>query len=427
MSDPVTGLLSHDGFLSAVRTSFAAAGGGVLVLVEMEGMRDVNAALGHAASQQLLRLLSDRLRQHSPAGSRLGRMASSELAVAAPGAADAGTLASSLAERLSEPVELYGVAVRPAVRTGAFRCGPADDAEEGLSRAALALVAAHDAALRSETFDEGRHLALQERRRLVLDLAGAALREELALHYQPVIDLRDNRLVGAEALMRWHRSGDLLMPGAFIEQAEASGAIVEMGRWALGEACRQVAHWNERYRSSRPPLEIGVNLSVRQLGTSHLAKELALIVEETDVDPGVVNLEVTESAIMEDFDEVVRRLEELRAIGVTISMDDFGTGYSSLSALRRLPVNTLKIDRSFVTGIANHDEEWALAVAIVRLAASLGKRTLAEGIETPAQMAHLRALHCDLGQGYLFGRPLIPEQFEALLSAPDPPGQGSKR
>jgi EAL domain-containing protein (putative c-di-GMP-specific phosphodiesterase class I) len=256
-----------------------------------------------------------------------------------------------------------------------------------------------------------------------MELRTAAVKGEFVVHYQPVVDLRDGHLVGAEGLVRWRRpGGGLMMPGEFIGVAEESGAILSIGLSVLEQACRQTRRWNERYRAA-DPLDVAINLSVRQLQCPELTRDIAEIVDRTGIDPRLVNLEVTESSLMEDTEEMIHRLDELKEIGLSLSMDDFGTGYSSLSYLRRLPVDVLKIDRSFVDGIARTDEEWALAVAIVKLATSLGKRTLAEGVETPAQVAHLRALRCDLGQGYLFAKPLAPDQFEKLLSDSGPNGK----
>lgn len=231
-----------------------------------------------------------------------------------------------------------------------------------------------------------------------------------------LIDLREHRLVGAEALIRWRRrSGEMVMPIDFIDLAESSGAIVGIGLWTLHEACGQMRAWNDTYRPGEP-LEVAVNLSVRQLGSAALITDIAAVITGVGIDPRRVTLEVTESLFMENAEAMIRRLAELRSMGLTLSMDDFGTGYSPLSHLRDLPVDVVKIDRSFVGGVTRSDEEWALATAIVRLAKSLGKRTLAEGVETAAQLAHLRALGCDLAQGYLFGRPLPAAEFETLLA-----------
>ena len=422
--DSVTGLPARAQFLAGLATRLTS-GARIVALAEVRDLRDVNGTLGHSAGDRLLAATAQRLWCAAGGDGSVGRLGNGEFGLVLPAGPEPGALGRALMDALTEPVAVGDRTVRPAVRVGLYPATVGEAAEAVLSRAELALVAARAASAGWEVYEERRHAALRARRQLAVDLSGAAARGELVLHYQPVVDLRDNRLVGAEALLRWRRSGELLMPGAFIREAEESGAITEMGMWVLGDACREVARWNERYRRDEP-LEVGVNVSVRQLDNPRLAGELAEVIARAGIDPRVVNLEITESSIMDNVEEMIRRLEELKAVGVTLSMDDFGTGYSSLSSLRQLPVDILKIDRSFVSGIASQDEEWAVAVAIVRLATSLGKRTLAEGIESPAQLAHLRALHCELGQGYLFSVPLAADEFEELLAS-GRPLQGSNR
>jgi EAL domain-containing protein (putative c-di-GMP-specific phosphodiesterase class I) len=338
-------------------------------------------------------------------------------------AGTAGELAAvgaALAGALDGAVTVGSTTVRADLHVGAALASSGDDAAALLRHAELALMASRDTGSRPELYDPLAHVALELRREREIGLRSAVDRGEFEVHYQPVVDLRDHRLVGAEALIRWRRcSGEMVMPTDFIDLAESSGAIIGIGLWTLTEACGQMRAWNDAYRPGEP-LEVAVNLSVRQLGSAALTADIATVIRAVGIDPRRVTLEVTESSLMHDPDRMIRRLDELRTMGLTLSMDDFGTGYSSLSYLRDLPIDVVKIDRSFVGGVARTDEEWALVTAIVRLAKSLGKRTLAEGVETPAQLAHLRALGCDLAQGYLFGRPLPAAEFEDLLASGAP-------
>jgi predicted signal transduction protein with EAL and GGDEF domain len=418
-SDVVAGLVDRASFATAVDAVLAAGADCGVIVIEASGVEAVNQAVSHAAGDELLRKLAERLAAALPAGAVATRYAS-RFAVLVTDGPDAGWLAASgaaLAGALDAPVAVSTGIVRIDLHVGASQPGPGDDAASLLRHAELALVAARDAGSVAEVYDPAAHHALELRREREVGLRSAVERGEFEVHYQPVVDLREHELVGAEALIRWRRgSGEIVMPTDFIELAESSGAILGIGVWTLQEACRQMRVWNEAYRPGAP-LEIAVNLSVRQLASAALTREIATVIEGIGIEPQRVTLEVTESSLMDDPDRMIRRLDELRSMGLTLSMDDFGTGYSSLSYLRDLPVDVVKIDRSFVGGVARTDEEWALVTAIVRLAQSLGKRTLGEGVETPAQLAHLRALGCDLAQGYLFGRPLPAADFERLLAA----------
>lgn len=254
-----------------------------------------------------------------------------------------------------------------------------------------------------------------DRYRLQTDLQLATERSELVLHYQPVVEIGTGRLIGVEALVRWqHPERGLLPPFVFIELAEEIGAIHDLGRWTLQEAVRQTLEWE---RSHGVALEIAVNLSPVQLENPQIAGLVGDVLDDLGFDPQRVMLEVTEGALMREPEEMITRLGTLKSSGVRLAIDDFGTGYSSLSYLRRLPIDVVKVDRAFVGGIARESEEFALASAIVRLAQTLGKTTLAEGIELPEQLAHLRALKCHLGQGYFFSKPLPPDELAPLLTA----------
>ena len=424
-SADVPGVVPRAAFGRAVAVALDAAPGCGVIVIEASGVEAVNQAVGHATGDLLLDRLAERLGAALPPTTVATRYAS-RFAVLVTGSVDDDTLtatAARLTGALDAPVAVGNVVLRIDFNVGVSRPAPGDDAASLLRHAEIAVAAARTAGSATEIYDPAVHQALEVRREREMGLRSAVERGEFEVHYQPVIDLRDHQLVGAEALIRWRRdSGEIVMPTDFIELAESSGAILGIGAWTLREACRQMREWNEAYRAG-DPLEIAVNLSVRQLASAALTDEIATVIEGIGIEPQWVTLEVTESSVMDDPIRMIRRLAQLRAMGLTLSMDDFGTGYSSLSYLRDLPVDVVKIDRSFVGGVARTDEEWALTTAIVRLAKSLGKRTLGEGVETPAQLAHLRALGCDLAQGYLFGRPLPANEFESLLAGGGLPGR----
>jgi EAL domain-containing protein (putative c-di-GMP-specific phosphodiesterase class I) len=257
-----------------------------------------------------------------------------------------------------------------------------------------------------------------ERSELGALLQHAASQGELRLDYQPIVDLETDRIVALEALVRWqppHRP--LLMPAEFIALAEETGAVVSIGEWVLRQACRQVREW--QLRLDVPDLEACVNLSVRQFEQPDFMATVHRALDESGLAPSSLTLEITESVLMSHTAETVARLDELRSLGVRLAIDDFGTGYSSLSYLERFPVDVLKIDRAFVSGLAVGGDRSVLARAIVELGRALGLDVVAEGIERPDQAARLRELGCRLGQGYLFARPLAPDAMEAVLAQPD--------
>jgi EAL domain-containing protein (putative c-di-GMP-specific phosphodiesterase class I) len=225
-------------------------------------------------------------------------------------------------------------------------------------------------------------------------------------------------VAGVEALVRWkHPERALVFPGEFIGSAEETGLILEIGEWALREACRQAALWSEIGRDG-PPLRMSVNLSARQVSHPDVVGMVAATLRDTGVEPATICLEITETAVMADMETAVGVLDQLRALGVSLAIDDFGTGWSSLRALQRFPVDEVKIDKSFVDGVAKDPQEAAIVAAVISLSHALGLRTVAEGVETVAQVDRLRTLGCDIAQGYFFWRPEPAEDLTQLLSEP---------
>jgi EAL domain-containing protein (putative c-di-GMP-specific phosphodiesterase class I) len=294
-----------------------------------------------------------------------------------------------------------------------------DDGTALLRDADVAMYRAkHGGRSRYEIFDPSMNVAAMERLALETDLhhaIGPGACAEFRVFYQPLVELSTGRVAGLEALVRWeHPRRGLLAPGAFVALAEETGLIVPLGRWVLCEACRQARTWQELAGNHR--LLINVNLSARQFQDPDLASSVAHILAETGLEPGCLELEITESVLMGDAESSRRALAELQALGVRLAIDDFGTGYSSLAYLKRLPVDTLKIDRTFVAGLARDPADVAIVSAVVTLARALGLAVTAEGVETVAEMIQLQDLGCDWGQGYYFARPLPAEAATALLA-----------
>jgi EAL domain-containing protein (putative c-di-GMP-specific phosphodiesterase class I) len=246
-------------------------------------------------------------------------------------------------------------------------------------------------------------------------LRKAVKRQELTLAYQPIISLESQQVVEVEALLRWRQpDGRVVQPGEFVPLAEETGLIVPIGDWVLQEACRQARRWHELF-TDRAPVGMGVNLSARQLLSPDLPSKVASALGSSGLAPHLLKLEITESAVMQDANTAIRILQELKALGVQLAIDDFGTGYSSLSYLKRFPVDTLKIDRSFVDGLGEDPQDTAIVRSVVALAQTLDLSLTAEGVETAQQEAHLRSLGCDRAQGYLYARPCPAPELEALL------------
>jgi len=257
------------------------------------------------------------------------------------------------------------------------------------------------------------HAAVQKRLELGMDLRNAVAAGQLYLEYQPTVELAAMRVNGLEALVRWaHPTRGVVPPDQFIPVAEETGAIVELGRWVLYAACRQATIW----AAAGHPLKVAVNVSVKQLDDQHLVDDVQQALLASGLDPDLLVLEITETTLMANTDATIARLNELKSLGVHVAIDDFGTGYSSLAYLSRFPIDTLKIDRSFVADVAKSSEAAALIHTLVQLGKNLGLETLAEGIEDLDQMQFLRDEQCDSGQGYLFARPLGVDQLPEFLN-----------
>jgi diguanylate cyclase (GGDEF)-like protein len=388
--------------------------------LDLDGFKQVNDNFGHAVGDELLRTVASRLTSVIRDSDTAARLGGDEFVILLDGATldvDPEMVAERLREVLRQPYDLDSQIGRPLSVTASIgiALGERASADELLRDADLALYEAKAAGKDScALFDSHMQTAARERLALEMDLIEALERHELYLLYQPTFDLSSERVVGVEALIRWrHPTRGVVSPEEFIPIAEESGLIVPIGRWVLEQACHQAAVWH----SHGHEVGVAVNVSARQLDDDGLIEDVRRTLRDSGLDPAALTLEVTETTLMRDADATARRLALLKQLGVLIAIDDFGTGYSSLAYLRQFPADVLKIDRSFVGGIATSTESAALIHTLVQLGKALHIETLAEGIENPAQLETLRREHCDHGQGFLFSRPLEAHALEQFLDA----------
>jgi diguanylate cyclase (GGDEF)-like protein len=388
------------------------------LFIDLDGFKEVNDTLGHEAGDHLLRAVADRLRAAVRDSDTVGRLGGDEFVVLADGASlNAGVevVAERLLDVLREPFDLphadHPMPVRASI---GIALGESHTASELLRDADIALYSAKDAGKGCyRIFAPEMQLAAMARAEVLEALCSALGRDEFFLEYQPIFDLGAERATGVEALLRWnHPEQGVLQPADFIPQLEESGLIVDVGRWVLQEACRQTAEWHaEGHR-----IDVSVNASIRQLERHTFVAEVRDALVESGLAPSSLIVEITETAIMIDASTTISVLRELKALGVRIAIDDFGTGYSSLAYLRQFPVDALKIDRSFIAGLADTPAASELIRTLVRLGKALDLETYAEGIEHRDQLEHLQDEGCDSGQGYMFARPLSSDDVTAFLS-----------
>ena len=393
-----------------------------VLFLDLDNFKVVNDSLGHEAGDGLLVAVAHRMRQLLRSEDTVARLGGDEFTVLLEDITNP-SLATRVAERLMEafrsPFTVEGRDLFITASVGIALSATGNRTPQDVLRDA-------DVAMyRAKAMGRGRYAVFEpsmsagarERLELENDLRLAIERRELMVCYQPKVGLQSGRIAGVEALVRWeHPTRGLVPPAEFIPVVEETGLIIPIGDWILGEACRQARDWQEQYPSA-PPLVMNVNLSARQFRQPNLAAEVARVLRETGLNPSSLELEVTESIMLDDADSANQTLRRLKNLGVRIAIDDFGTGYSSLSYLTRFPVDTLKVDRSFVARMGHEAEVTAIVQAVITLAKKLGLEVVAEGVERFEQLEQLREMECDLAQGYYFAKPLSSESIQTLLAS----------
>jgi diguanylate cyclase (GGDEF)-like protein len=431
LHDSLTGLPNRDLIADRAAQMLARAereGIDVGVLfIDLDNFKQINDTFGHERGDQLLKAVSERLSTAVRSNDSVGRLGGDEFVILVQGdGREAGPVlvAERVLEVLAEPFVLLGMEDTPLVVRASIgvTIGSRTDVGDLLRDADVALYQAkREGKSRYVMFEPKMQLAVQERVALEMDLRLALSEGQLFVEYQPIFDLGTLEMTGVEALARWqHPTRGLIPPDQFIPVAETSGLINAVGRFVLKQSCHQAATW----ASLGKPLALAVNVSGRQLQFDSLVGDIATALQESDLDPALLTLELTETVLMNDIERTLPRLQALKDLGVKLAIDDFGTGYSSLSYLRRFPVDALKIDRSFISGTSPSPGARVLVHTLVQLGRTLGLTTYAEGIEDEAQLSNLQREHCDRGQGFYYSRPLSASALEELLRGMVPSGHG---
>jgi diguanylate cyclase (GGDEF)-like protein len=422
--DPLTRLANRALFLERTERALEAAESThrrvAVLFLDLDNFKLVNDSLGHAAGDELLVAFADRLLAAVRPGDTVARMGGDEFTVLlerVDDAAEALRLAQRIAAQLDAPVVLDGRSVRINVSVGvALRSADLRRAGDLLQAADVAMyVAKNRGKAQAVVFETAMASRALERFELESDLGEGLLRGEFEVYYQPLVRLEDDSIEEVEALVRWrHPRRGVILPAEFIPLAEETGLVVPLGQWVLETACQQLRTW-QADGAGDPSLTISVNLSARQLRHPSLVADVRHALESTGLEPARLKLEMTESLAIADTDLNREIVWGLHALGVRLAIDDFGTGNSALEYLRRFPVDTLKIDRSFIDGLGQDERTTAIVRGMVAFAKSLDLRVTAEGVQTHDQAAELRLMGCDWGQGFLFARPLPAEKMERLL------------
>ncbi|MEB3289960.1 MAG: EAL domain-containing protein [Leptolyngbya sp.] len=424
--DPLTGLPNREAFLTLIQKALRQHQGDpeadpvIVVFMGIDRFKVINESLGHQAGDQVLRVIAKRLTQSMPMHARAARVGGDEFTLMLTNLSNeaAGERMDALQYTLSEPIILQGQKLPSAISMGmaisqpGMAHKPADllrDAHTAMYRAKAL------GKSRFEVFAMGMLTEAVNRLQLESDLLSALDNQEFLLYYQPIIRLATGELAGFEALVRWHqRDRGFVLPSAFIPAAEETGLIMALGQWIFREACRQLHAWHQMF-PQYPNLTMSINLSNRQFGQSDLISQMKMALRETQVRGDCVRLEITESMVMGDVDAAIDLMLKLKSLDLKLAIDDFGTGYSSLSYLHRFPMDTLKVDKSFVGRLEKSNEDRAIIHTILTLGQQLGMEVVAEGVETLEQANMLKQEQCDYGQGYFFAKPLPREEAQALI------------
>jgi len=420
--DTLTGLanrnLVQDRLNQALAYSHRHDCGLAVLFIDLDHFKNINDSLGHDAGDLLLTEVASRLSGNVREGDTVARQGGDEFVLILSEIredTDVPVVAQKILKAMSAPFDIGGRELHITCSIGiASYPKDGEDRQTLLKNADAAMYSAKKLG-RNNTQYYSAEMNVKAMERLVLEngLHHALERAEFLLHYQPQVDLRSGEIAGMEALVRWqHPKLGLVSPAMFIPVAEDSGLIVELGEWVLRTACAQNKAWQ---LAGLKPISVAVNLSARQFRQPDLVEKVAAILDETGLDPACLELELTESLVMQDVEKTIATLGKLKAMGIKLSIDDFGTGYSSLSYLKRFPIDTLKIDQSFVRDITTDPDDAAIAKSIISMAHDMQLRVIAEGVETEAQKLFLQQRHCDEMQGYLFSRPVPAAEFETLF------------
>ncbi|WP_428827520.1 EAL domain-containing protein [Azonexus sp. IMCC34842] len=417
--DQLTELPNRQGFSRMLGEWLAAGKPGVLIVIDLDQLSRINDAFGHSAGDTMLRRIGARLRRILRNGDVLGRLGGDQfgLLISLAGRSQtAEILARNILDNMARPVTIEGSDVVSTACAGICLLGT--DGNEVATLLRNADAALHHAKTSGQNlfrfFSADMNVRMAERLRLESDLRGALGRGELALHYQPQVDLKSGEIVGFESLLRWqHPELGMVSPVEFIPVAEESRLILPIGAWVLEEACRQNKAWQD---AGMAPKVVAVNLSAVQFHSLDVVSAVSKVLAVTGLEARFLELEITESVIVEDPERVVRIMDELKALGVGLSIDDFGTGYSSLAYLKRFPIDKIKIDRSFVRDLERNANDAAIIRMVIGIAAELERKVIAEGVETIEQLEFLRRHNCDEYQGYYCSRPVSADAIPALVA-----------
>jgi diguanylate cyclase (GGDEF)-like protein len=416
-------MLLHDRIGQAIAQAQRNRGVLALLFIDLDRFKTVNDSLGHPVGDRLLKMVGERLVACTRGSDTIARIGGDEFVVLLGNLEepeDARHVAQKVLDALSEPVTIDGheLKVTPSVGICAYP-HDGEDVETLMRNADTAMYYAKQMGRNNyQFFTQAMNDAAQERLLLENDLRHAIDRSEFTLHFQPLLEVRTGAIRGLEALVRWrHPDRGLVPPSEFIPAAEETGLIGPIGEWVLRQACAQARAWHE---AGHPELQVSVNCSAQQFQREGFVDTVGRVLRETGLSAARLDLEITESVIIQHSEEVIARFKRLEDMGVRIAIDDFGIGYSSLSYLKRFAVHQLKIDQSFVRDIHSDPDDAAIVSAIIAIAHSLGLEVVAEGVETPEQLAFLKSLGCDAAQGYYFSKPLPPEEFAELLAGWNP-------
>ncbi len=422
--DALTGLPNRNFFIDTLRDLLQKSrenseSNFAVLFLDLNRFKTINDSLGHSMGDRLIKNVAKRLSGMVRDEDMVARFSGDKFGVVLSDLLtkdEATSFADRLARRLAEPYTLDGRQVFTSAKIGiAYGNSKYPEAEDILRDADIAMYYSKDNEENYVIFDQKMHIRAVTRLQLETDLRFAIERNEFELYYQPIISLDSASLVGFEALVRWnHPQRGLVPPNEFIPISENTGLIIPMTVQILNSACRQVVEWQSR-STNGPPLSIAVNLSGKHFGHPALVEQIKTVLSETGIDPALLKLELTESAVMENAETAILMLKQIKETGVQISIDDFGTGYSSLSYLHRFPIDLLKVDRSFVSAMEENTENGEIVRTVIALAKALNLKVVAEGIESIHQYHQLRVLGCEYGQGFLFSKPLPVADIERLL------------